>query len=119
MGTVMRSLGHNLSEVELQNMINQHDNDGNGVIDFEEFLIMMNKAINEENSEEDLRYAFRVFDKNSQGDIPADELRNVFNYLRKEELLGITEEDCEDLFKKWDKDGDGDVDYNGKLIFLY
>lgn len=113
LGTVMRSLGHNPSEADLQDMINQYDNDGNGIIDFEEFLIMMSKAMDQVNTEEEFRIAFRVFDKNKQGDIPADELRNVFDYLRKEKLLGISEDECEGLLRKWDKDGDGDVDYKG------
>ena len=40
-GTVMRSLGQNPTEAELQDMINEVDADGNGTIDFPEFLTMM------------------------------------------------------------------------------
>ena len=38
------------------------DKDGTGSIDFPEFLTMMSLKINEENAEEELREAFRVFD---------------------------------------------------------
>ena len=38
---VMRSLGQNPTEAELQDMINEVDADGNGTIDFPEFLTMM------------------------------------------------------------------------------
>lgn len=41
LGTVMRSLGQNPTEAELQDMINDVDADGNGTIDFPEFLTMM------------------------------------------------------------------------------
>ncbi len=41
LGTVMLSLGMTLTEAELQDMINEVDADGNGEIDFPEFLTMM------------------------------------------------------------------------------
>lgn len=37
----MRSLGQNPTEAELQDMINEVDADGNGTIDFPEFLHLM------------------------------------------------------------------------------
>ena len=46
----------------IQDMVNEVDKDGTGSIDFPEFLTMMSLKINEENAEEELREAFRVFD---------------------------------------------------------
>ena len=40
-GTVMRSLGQNPTEAELQDMLNEVDANCNGTIDFAEFLAMM------------------------------------------------------------------------------
>ena len=37
LGTVMRSLGNNPTESELQDMINEVDADGNGTLEFDEF----------------------------------------------------------------------------------
>lgn len=51
----MRSLGQNPKEEELNEMINEIDEDGNGTVDFDEFLIMMSKKIKENDSEEELR----------------------------------------------------------------
>ena len=41
LGTVMRSLRHIPTEAELQDRIKEVDADGNGTIDFPEFLTMM------------------------------------------------------------------------------
>jgi calmodulin len=81
LGTVMRSLGQNPTEIELQDMINEVDEDGNGTLDFEEFLQMMAKKVKGTDGEEELREAFRVFDKDANGFISAAELRHVMTNL--------------------------------------
>lgn len=52
------------------------------MIDFEEFLQMMAKGANEHSEEDELREAFRVFDKNGHGFIKVAELRYV-SYQRE------------------------------------
>ena len=46
LGTVMRTLGENPTEDELQDLINKFDEDGNGTMEFTEFLCMMAKKVN-------------------------------------------------------------------------
>ena len=46
----------------LQDMVNDVDKDGTGSIDFPEFLAMMAMKINEQNAEDEIREAFKVFD---------------------------------------------------------
>ena len=67
LGTVMRSLGQNPTEAELQDMINEVDADGNGTIDFPEFLNLMARKMKDTDSEEELKEAFKVFDKDGNG----------------------------------------------------
>ena len=82
----MRSLGQNPTEAELQDMINEVDADGNGTIDFPEFLTMMARKMKDTDSEEEIKEAFKVFDKDGNGYISAAELRHVMTNLGKAPL---------------------------------
>ena len=72
LGTVMRSLGQNPTEAELQDMINEVDQDGSGSIDFPEFLTLMSRKMHDTDTEEEIKEAFRVFDKD--GNVCTDAL---------------------------------------------
>jgi calmodulin len=87
LGTVMRSLGQNPTETELQEMINEVDTDGNGTIDFPEFLTMMARKMRDCDSEEEIKEAFKVFDKDGNGFISAAELRHVMTNLGRHSFL--------------------------------
>lgn len=58
-------------------MIEEVDTDGNGTIDFPEFLSMMARKMQDTDTEEEIREAFKVFDKDGNGFISAAELRHV------------------------------------------
>lgn len=45
LATVIRSLDQNPTEEELQDMISEVDADGNGTIEFDEFLSLMAKKV--------------------------------------------------------------------------
>ena len=81
LGTVMRSLGQNPTEAELQDMINEVDADGNGTIDFPEFLSLMARKMKDTDTEEELIEAFKVFDRDGNGFLSAAELRHVMTNL--------------------------------------
>ena len=63
LGDIMKILGQIPSEVELQDMINEVDIDGNGTIDFKEFLGLMARKMRDNDSEEELIEAFKVYDR--------------------------------------------------------
>lgn len=107
LGTVMRTLGQNPTEAELQDMLNEVDSDGNGSIDFPEFLNMMSRKMKDTDSEEELKEAFKVFDKDGNGYISASELRHVMSNLGEK----LTEEEVDEMIREADLDGDGHIDY--------
>lgn len=78
---MMRSLGQNPTEVELQDMINDADSNGDGTLDFQEFLTMMARRIGQAENEEDIKQAFKFFDEDGNGFINYDELKHVMTNL--------------------------------------
>ena len=59
------------------------------------------------NSEEEIREAFRVFDKDGNGYISAPELRHVMTNLGEK----LTDGEVEEMIREADIDGDGEVNY--------
>jgi calmodulin len=107
MGTVMRSLGQNPTEAELRDMISEVDPDGKGTMDFPEFLNLMSRKMKDTDSEEELKNAFHVFDKEKKGYIPAAELRHVLTNLGEK----LTDDEVDEMMREADSDGSGQVKY--------
>ena len=107
LGTVMRSLGQNPTEAELQDVINEVDANGNGTIDFPEFLTMISRNMKDADSEEEIKEAFGVFNKEGDGYISAAELRHVMRNLGEK----LTDEQVDEMIREADIDGDGQVNY--------
>lgn len=88
-------------------MINEVDVDGNGSIDFPEFLSLMARKMKDTDTEEELVDAFRVFDWDGNGLISAAELRHVMTNLGEK----LTDEEVDEMIKEADLDGDGHINY--------
>ncbi len=95
------------TEVELQDIINEFDVDGNGVIDFDEFVPMMANFVQKNITEEELVESFRVFDKDHNGYITLPELESAMLNLGEK----FTLEECAQLMKDAETNGDGKLDY--------
>ena len=114
LGDVMRSLGQKPTTAELETMVREIDADGNGEIDFPEFLTMMLRKMNEGDPEKELMDVFMVFDKDGSGTISPDELRSAMRVIGEK----LTDDEIEDAIKLADKSGDGEVDYDEFIQFV-
>ncbi|KAM3304161.1 calmodulin-like [Capsicum chacoense] len=104
---MIRSLGQNVTEAELQDKISEVDADQNGIIDFSEFLNLMARKIMDTDFEEELKEAFKIFDKDQNGFFFVAELRHVMTNLGKK----LTDEEVEEMIREVDIVGDGQVNY--------
>ena len=75
--TIMQSLGQKPTAEEVQAMVDDFDEDGNGEIDFEEFLGMMYKKALEVSDDVNLADAFKTFDLAGNGFVSEDEMREI------------------------------------------
>ena len=73
---------------------------------------MMARKMKDTDSEEEIREAFRVFDKDGNGFISAAELRHVMTNLGEK----LTDEEVDEMIREADMDGDGQVNYEGKTV---
>lgn len=104
--SVMKSLGQNPTEAELNDMVNEIDADGNGKIEFDEFVTLMKRKMEDTETEDIIIEAFKMFDKEGQGLISSEELRNIMtNHGEK-----LTDEEVDEMMKEADIDF-GDFDY--------
>ncbi|ESO99173.1 hypothetical protein LOTGIDRAFT_142024, partial [Lottia gigantea] len=112
---VVHSLGQCMSEGDIDLLVKNVDKDGNGTVDFEEFLHhFAPRYRTKEQVEAEMMEAFRAFDKNGDGYISAHELRVALTSVGE----CLTDAQVDEVLRDADKDGDGQISYEGKSLRL-
>ena len=106
LGAILRNLGKNPTQKQIEQMFIEIDSDGNGVIDFYEFVSFINKKMRDLDIEEELKEAFYVFDQDGNKVLTSHELGAIFSNLK-----GIPSNDIDEMIREADLNNDGYIDY--------
>jgi len=111
-GQILRTMGQAFEDRDLKQLIKEFDSDGSGEIEFEEFAALIARFVLEEDDsghlEEELREAFRLYDKEGNGYINVSDLRGILRALDD----NITEDELDEMIAEIDTDGSGTVDFD-------
>ena len=103
-------LKENISNADLQDMINEADVEGNGTISFEGFIALMERSLRNEEVEEEIIETFKKFDQDNNGLIGPEDIYNLLHSFNQD----ITISEAEEMIKNVDIDDDGLVN----LLFI-
>merc|ERR1711953_85752 len=109
---ILRAMGFRPSKEELKEILEEIDEDGSGEIEFGEFCQLCAKFLIEEPDDEtmkaELKEAFRVYDKEANGFITTDQLREIIAEVDTK----LTSEDLDGIIEEIDEDGSGTMDFD-------
>lgn len=100
-----QSLGVDIKDKILYQILAELDDDASGAIEFREFHKLCTSKRAMGNSRKEIESTFNMFDNNGNGKLTVNELRDVALMLGED----MSEEELEDMFKKADGDNDGFV----------
>jgi calmodulin len=106
LGTVVRSLGQNPTEAEVNEIIRtvlrDQPFDLAGL-----YQVMSRFMADPRDKQEEIREAFRVFDRDGTGTISAAELRHVMTNIGEK----LSDQEVDEMIREIDVDRDGQVNY--------
>ena len=105
---LLNNIGQKPSDSEIQDMINEIDIDGDGKINFDNFITLIEKKLRDHDNEEELIETFKVFDKDGIGFITFNNLKDVIKNLG----LNYSDDEIMEMIKECDLDNDMMINYD-------
>ena len=101
---------------QLTTLIKSIDIDGNGEIEFNEFLEFMRKLEEQDGQDEDaLKEVFMLFDRDEKGYLTPESVYHIFLSIGEKIKL----EDITKILKENDIDGDGNLNFQDFKMFMH
>mmetsp|Transcript_13928 Transcript_13928/g.23690 ORF Transcript_13928/g.23690 Transcript_13928/m.23690 type:complete len:99 (+) Transcript_13928:254-550(+) len=95
-------------------MIAEVDDDNNGYCEYDEFLYLMSKKINEGQMDEEMMEAFKTFDLDNKGHISLNDLKRVLKQYNE----NLSEDEIKLMFQETDADKDGKIDFKDFILMM-
>jgi len=104
---MLRSLGYNPTETEVNTIMAEVEVDHNGKMNLSQFIMLMHNQVGNTDTMEEMRIAFRAFDTDGDGKISKEEFRVcMLNFGER-----FLEEDIELMIRLADLDDNGFIDF--------
>lgn len=105
---VMKNFGNIISGEELDEMIKIVDKDGNGLVDFKEFLNLMDSNCLLQNIDQEMEKLFAMIDTNNDGYLSAQEITTMMKNLGEK----VRKKDVRKMMKAADQNNDGKISFS-------
>lgn len=110
---IMKNFGNPMSKDDIKEMIKDIDTSGDGELDFDEFVTLMQRQEVVEDDDDEVLRAFQSFDKDQNGYITNTEFRYILTKLGER----FTDQEVDTLFRECDLDDDGRLNYEEFIEF--
>ncbi|XP_018014714.1 troponin C [Hyalella azteca] len=108
---ILNTLGQNFDEDDLSAKIEEVDSEKEGKVNFDQFIAIVLPFMEDDDDEamhEELKEAFRLYDKGGDGYITTKVLKEILKELDNK----LSDTDLDGIIDEIDEDGSGTVDFD-------